>query len=218
MINANYKNYGCIIREQNFAEPTNEISSRIEETQLDFYIPIDGTGDKYRIAEISINDNLAYYCVADSLINLDKEIQRKANMHFPGLLNLKSVNIKYLSDYLVNSSVASFIAESAIKNIASKKINDVEIPSYISIPNDADLMPIINIGKDCIKDLKIRERKILAKYEIKTIASKFGNVKKATLKEIDGDIIWEVSTNSGELYFNIINGERIEEIKQTVVI
>ncbi|NVM02637.1 MAG: hypothetical protein HWN67_09895 [Candidatus Helarchaeota archaeon] len=197
---------------------SSEFDSGMDETQLDFYMPIEGTGDKYRIAEVCIGDNLGYYCVATSLSDLKKEIQRKGDKHFPGMLNSKQIRIRFVADYLVYSSVAGFIAKNAFNNVINKKVNDVEIPAYISIPNDAELTPIVIIGKNYIKDLKIKERKILAKYEIMEIASKFGNVKNAIMTEIDDEPVWVVFTDYGELFFNSSNGEKLEEIKLMQVI
>ncbi|MFX0138029.1 MAG: hypothetical protein ACFFDN_30585 [Candidatus Hodarchaeota archaeon] len=214
MINTEIVNKYIDLDERNeFKESiSNEFNSDMDEIQLDFYMPIEGTGDKYKIAEVCIGDNLGYYCVATSLSDLKKEIQRKGDKHFPGLLNTKQIRIKFLADYLVYSSVAGFIAKNAFNNVINKKVNDAEIPAYISIPNDAELTPIIIIGKNYIKDLKIKKRNILAKYEIMGIASKFGNVKNAIMTEIDNEPVWKVFTDYGELFFNPLNGEKLEEI------
>lgn len=191
-----------------------EIDFDMDDSRLHFYLPIEGTGDKYQIAEVNIKDNLAYYCVASSLSSLKKEIHKKGNKYFPGLLDSRNVKINYLTDYLVHSPVPGFIAKRAFDKIACKKICNVEIPSNISIPNDADLTPLIDMGKGSIKDLKILKRTVLANYEINAIASQFAVVKNTTIKEINDEILWEVTTNKETLYFNPITGEKIEEINE----
>ncbi|MFX1293528.1 MAG: hypothetical protein ACFFD2_01530 [Promethearchaeota archaeon] len=177
---------------------------------LDFYIPIKDTGDKYWIAEISVNDNLCYYCIATSRPNLDKEIQRKGNKHFPGLLNSKHVEIRYFKDHLVYSPVPAMIAKNAYRNIAQKKIKNIEIKSSISIPNDAELTPLIDLNKGNIKNLKIKKRTFLAKYEIHAIASNSTNIKDVLMKEVNDNIIWQVLTEIGEFFYDPINGDEIK--------
>ncbi|MFX1296644.1 MAG: hypothetical protein ACFFD2_17525 [Promethearchaeota archaeon] len=187
-----------------------DFSPDIDEIPLDFYFPVEGTGDRFRIAEVSIKGNLCYYCVATSLSDLNKEIIRKCVKHFPGLLDLKDVKIKYTNDRLVYSSIAGFITKNALNNVPNKKINDIEIPSYISIINDAELTPVIDTGNGNLKDIKIKKREILAKYEIMAIASKFAKVKNASLFELDTEIVWKVITDNGYLFFNPFNGKKIE--------
>ncbi|NVM02636.1 MAG: hypothetical protein HWN67_09890 [Candidatus Helarchaeota archaeon] len=211
--------YNFIDDELDFAETEEyEFDFDSDGAGLDFYLPIEGTGDKYLIAEVSIRKNLCYYCVSTSLSNLKKEIQRKGDKHFPGLLKLRNSDIKYLNDYLVHSPVLGYTARNAFSKVKNKKINNVEIPAYISIPNDAELTPLINMDKGNIKDLKIRKRDILAKYEITAIASNFAHVENTTILEINNEIFWKVLTNKGELFFNPMNGKKIEEIKEIKVV
>ncbi|MFX0138030.1 MAG: hypothetical protein ACFFDN_30590 [Candidatus Hodarchaeota archaeon] len=213
------ENYNFVDEELDFAKlEDDEFDFDIQGAGLDFYLPIEGTGDKYCIAEVSIKNYLCYYCVATSFSNLKKSIQRKGDKHFPGLLKLKNVEIKNTSDYLVHSPVPGFTVRNAISKVKNKKINDVEIPAYISIPNDAELTPLIDMDKGNIEDFEIRQRDILAKYEITAIASNFAQVKDTTIIEKNNDIFWNVLTNKGELFFNPINGKKIEEIKEFKVV
>ncbi|MFX1296643.1 MAG: hypothetical protein ACFFD2_17520 [Promethearchaeota archaeon] len=205
-------NYENIEEELTFTEKIDDdFDFDIEGIRLDFYIPIQGTGDRYWIAEVCLKDYLGYYCVSTSLSNLKKQIQRKGEKHFPGLMHSKNISIKYVNSNLVHSPVPEFTARNAFDKIQCKKINDVEIPAHISIPNDAELTPIVDMGKGSIKNLKIRKREILAKYEITIIASKYSTVQNSTIKDIDDEFFWCVSTNKGELLFNPINGIKIEE-------
>ena len=203
-------NYDNLENELNIIEKTDiEADFDIGDSRLAFYLPIEGTGEEYLIAEISIKENLAYYCVSNSLPNLKKIVERKGTKHFPGILDLKNIEIKYVSDKLVFSPVPGFTARNAFNKIENKKINTVEIPAYISIPNDAELTPIVDMGKGHIKDLKIKKRTILAKYEINAIAEKFGTIINAKITEINNEIVWELLINNEKLYFNPINGEEI---------
>lgn len=182
-----------------------------EPPQLDFYIPMEGTGEKYWIAEVKIRDKLVFYCVAESISLVKKEIKRKAKKYFPGLLDLKNVQINYVNDYLVYSPVPGFIADSAYTQIAEKKINGIEIPAKISIPSDADLTPIVDMKKGTIKDIQIKTRELLAKYEIEAIASEKYILEDIKIISHNGEIIWKVRTNDGMRFFDPINGAEYEK-------
>ena len=183
-----------------------------DQKPLKFYICIDGTGEKYWIAEVSIKENLCYYCVATSQTELEKSVREISDKHFPGLLELKNTQIKYFTNNLVYSPVPGFIAENAFKNLTNKKIKDVEIPPSISIPYDVELTPIIDMEKGYIRGLQIKKRNLLAHYEITAIASKTSSVKNARLEEIDDKIIWHVLTNDGEIFINANIGEKRKKL------
>ncbi len=177
-----------------------------EPSQLDFYIPMDGKGEKYWIAEVILGEKLAFYSVGNSISIVKKENKRKAKKYFPGILNLKNVEINYVNDYLVYSPVPSFIADTAYNQISKKKINGTEIPAKISVPSDADLTPIVDMNKGKIKGLAIKKRELLAKYEINAIVSEKYNVEDLKITELNGELIWEVLTNEGKRYFDPFTG------------
>ncbi|NVM53222.1 MAG: hypothetical protein HWN66_05925 [Candidatus Helarchaeota archaeon] len=181
--------------------------------RLDFYIPIKGTGDNYWIAEICIKENLCYYCVATSQTELRKNVQEISDKHFPGLLELENTQINYFTSNLVYSPVPGYVAENAFKKITKKKIKDIEILPSISIPNDAELTPIIDMDMGKINGLSLKKRNLLAKYEIIAIATKASSVKNAMIKEIDDKILWYISTMEEDIFFDAITGEEINEIK-----
>ncbi len=179
-------------------------------TGLDFYIPIEGTGDRYWIAEVSVQGHLAYYCVATSQSHLEKEIHRKADQHFPELLDSDLVEIQYFSGYLVHSPVPGTVAGRAYSNLANKQLHDVEISANRSLPNDADLTPLVDLGKGQIKGLSIQKRTLLAKYEVEAIASKNAPAKEAAVMDHNGTLVWHVTTDDGEFLLDPVTGGKLD--------
>lgn len=178
-------------------------------TGLDFYIPIQGTGDRYWIAEVSVKGELAYYCIATTRAQLEREIHRKADMHFPELLDSDLVEIQDFSGYLVHSPVPGTIAGRTYNNIADKKLQDVEISASISLPNDADLTPLVDLGRGQIEGLTIRKRTLLAKYEVIAIGAKYARVDEATVMDYKNSLVWHLTTSNGDLFIDAISKKRL---------
>ena len=187
------------------------------EQSLEFYLPIEGTGEEYWIGEIIIDNKLAFYCVSSTLPKLKKKIDMEADKNFPNLLNFTETRINIIKDFLVFSPVPGFIAKNAYKKVVKKRINEVEIEPEISIPNDAKLMPIVDMGNGKLNGLKIKKREILAKYEIEAIASKYGEIETLQLTKLDDKIVWECKLKEDIFYFDIIQGEEINLIKEKVI-
>jgi hypothetical protein len=190
------------------APPVEEVPS---EVKLDFYMPMGGVGEEYYIAEVCVNNKLAFYCVANSPTTLDMELARIGNKHFPGLLESPQVQVKRFAEKLVYSPVPSMVAKGAYENIAPKKINNVEIPASYSVPNDAELTPIVDIGENSLEGMRVRKRGLLAKYEIMALASQAAKVTDIKLVEIEDQLIWEVLTENRELHYDLLKGNDITE-------
>ncbi|MFX1451752.1 MAG: hypothetical protein ACFFCM_12965 [Promethearchaeota archaeon] len=188
----------------NYNYDLNEID--FEPSQLDFYIPMDGKGEKYWVSEVTVGEKIAFYSVATSISLEKKENKRKEKKYFPNLLTLENVKINYINDYLVYSPVPGFIADTAYTQIAKKKINGIEIPANISVPSDADLTPIVDMNKGKINGFEIKKRELLAKYEINAIISEKYKIEDINVAEINGEVVWEVLTDGEKRHFDLITG------------
>ncbi len=202
--------------EEDQAAPQIEVPP--SDLKLDFYIPMGGVGEEYYIAEVCVNGKLAFYCVTISPDKLEKDLIRVGDKHFPGLLESNIVQVKKFAEYLVYSPVPSGVAKNAYENVAPKRIHDVEVPARYSVPYDAELTPIVDIGESSADEMEVKKRKLLAKYEIMALASRKAKVNDINLIEMNNALVWEVITENGESYYDLTNGNDVTKsiLKQTV--
>ena len=134
--------------------------------RLHFFIPMED-GKCYWTAKISVAGDAAYYCVSETLSDLLRQILEKGQTHFPGLLEVKSINLETSGEILAHTAVPSHIAERAYKRIPEKEIKEAKIPVFVSIPIDAELAPIVELlDEEKCKGLIITSRKVFAHWVV----------------------------------------------------
>lgn len=169
-------------------------------------------GECYLTAKISLAENAAYYCVSETLLGLLRQILEKGQTHFPGLLEVKSVNLEISREMLAQTPVPSHIAERAYKKIPKKEVKEAKIPASVSIPTDVELTPIAEFGEAQVKGFIITGRKVLAKYEVLAIATvkTKEKIKGAHIEEKSGKVFWVVASDNKEMQFDLTTGELLK--------
>jgi uncharacterized membrane protein YkoI len=170
-------------------------------------------GKCYWTAKISVAEDVAYYCVSETLLDLLRQILEKGQTHFPGLLEVKSINLETSREILAHTPVPSHIAERAYKKIPEKEIKEAKIPAFVSIPIDAELMPIVKLlDEEKGKGFIIASRKILAQYEILAIATAKTKqkIEDARIEEKNGKVFWVVFSDDKEMRFDLTTGELLK--------
>lgn len=146
-----------------------------ERINLDFYQPIEGKGEYHWIAKISIADKTAYYCAARTIKDLIYQILDKEQKYFPNCLELEKSNIEISRERLVHTYVDDDFVEKTCERFEaegrSKMIGEAKIKPSISVPADAELMPIVEPGEEKTKGFMITKRNLLAKHEILAAAA-----------------------------------------------
>lgn len=178
---------------------------------LHFFAPMEG-GEYYWTAKISVAGKVAYYCVSVTLLGLLHQILEKGQTHFPGLLEVKSVNLEISREALVYTPVPSHIAERAYKKIPKKEVKEAKIPASVSIPTDVELTPIVEFAEDKVKGFIITGREVLAKYEVSAIATAKTKqkIKDAHIDEENSKVFWMLTSNNKEMRFDLTTGELLE--------
>lgn len=177
--------------------------------RLHFFMPMED-GKCYWTAKISVAGDAAYYCVSETLSDLLRQILEKGQTHFPGLLDVRSINLETSEEFLAHAPIPSHIAERAYKKIPEKEIKEAKIPAFVSIPIDAELTPIVEWDEEKCKGLIITSRKVLAQHEILAIAyaKTKQKIEDARIEEKNGKVFWVVfSYDDKEMQFDLTTGE-----------
>jgi len=164
-------------------------------------------GECYWTAKISVAGNAAYYYVSETLLSLLRQILEKGQTHFPGLLEVKNVNVEISREMLVHSPVPSHIAERSYEKIPNKEVKEAKISVSVSIPADVELTLIVEFDEEKVKGFKITRRNVLAKYEVLAIAAAKTKqkIKGAHIEGKHGKVFWVVASDDKEMRFDVKN-------------
>jgi len=157
-------------------------------------------GDYYWVAIVGYKDDVAFTVVAESLDELVKEIEAKAQSQFPRLLETDHVWIDVRRVLLSEISVPDHMLTKALEDLPPRTILGREVPAHVAARIEFELSPILGIGRvseEILESGVARYRTLIARDEV--CAAAMCNPAEVSLVVENGELKWKIERSSGEV-------------------